>query len=36
MSKFLIMCAVLYLINKIVYWHDNRKSNNSNTNRSEF
>lgn len=34
MEKFLIFCLVLYLINKIVYWHDNRKSNHNN--RSEF
>lgn len=30
MSKFLIMCVVLYIINKVAYWHEDRKSKQAN------
>lgn len=29
MDKFLIMCVVLYLINKVAYWHEDRKEQRS-------
>lgn len=29
MDKFLAMCLILYLINKIVYWYESRKGQRS-------